>query len=91
MRSRCSYLVILCLPLAVASSQQATVHAAVKGNLARAATVSATSVHDHRFLPKFAVDGEVPRRGGKQVELGRAWCVLKSKTGDRADFTLQWT
>jgi len=91
MRLRCPYnMVILCLSPLVASGEQATGHAAVKGNLAPAATVSATSVHDHRFLPKFAVDGEVPPRGSKQAELGRAWCVLKSKTGDRADFTLQW-
>jgi len=91
MRWRCPYnLVIGCLSLAVASGEQATSHAAVKGNLAPTATVSATSVHDDRFLPKFAVDGQVPPRDSKQAELGRAWCVLKSKTGDRADFTLQW-
>ena len=91
MRLRCPCsMVILSLSLAVASSERAAGGAGVKGNLAPAATVSASSVHDRRFLPKFAVDGVVPPRDGKQAEFGRGWCVLKSKTGDRADFTLQW-
>jgi len=75
--------------LALASSEQLGL-AAVEGNLAPKGTVSATSTHDDRFLAKYAVDGDVPPRGSKQAELGRAWCVLKSKTGDRADFILQW-
>ena len=64
--------------------------AAPPENLAPKATVSATSVHDDRFLPKFAVDKDIPPRDSTWAELHRAWCVLKSKTGDRADFTLQW-
>lgn len=79
--------VILCLSVAVASSEQATGRAAVKGNLAPAATVSATSVHDDRFLPEFAVDGVVPPRDRKQAELGRVLqqgLDLFSQVGTRA-------
>ena len=77
------------MSLALASSEQLGL-AAVEGNLAPKATVSATSTHDDRFLAKYAVDGQVPPRDSKQAELGRAWCVSKSKTGDRAEFFLQW-
>ena len=50
--------------------------AAPPENLAAKAVVSATSVHDDRFLPKFAVDGVVPPRDSRETELHRAWCVL---------------
>jgi len=78
------------LSLAVASRAQATPRAADNGNLAPTAAVSATSVHDDRFLPEFAVDGVVAPPDGKEAEFHRAWCVRKSKTGDAADFTLAW-
>jgi len=82
-------IVTLCLLLAVVSSEKPGL-AAGKENLARKATVSATSTHDNRFLPKFAVDGVVPDCACRDDEIGRAWCVLKRKTGDSADFVLQW-
>jgi hypothetical protein len=64
--------------------------AAPSENLVPKAAISTSSVHGDRFLPEFAVDGVVPSRDSKYAELHRAWCVLKSKTGDRADFTLHW-
>ena len=59
-------------------------------NLARSATASATSEHNASYLAKFATDGKIPPSGSTSADLKAAWCVLKAKTGDAADFTLAW-
>lgn len=59
-------------------------------NLARSASVSATSEHNASYLAKFAADGKIPPPGSTSEDLNAAWCVLKAKTGDAADFTLAW-
>ncbi len=59
-------------------------------NLARSATASATSEHNSSYLAKFATDGKIPPSGSSSADLKAAWCVLKAKTGDAADFTLAW-
>ena len=64
--------------------------AAMPENLARKATASATSEHNQHYLAKFAVDGKIPPAGSHGDDLNAAWCVLKAKSGDRADFTLAW-
>lgn len=80
-------LVLLALSLGVlASSSQA----AMPENLARKATASATSEHNASYLARFAIDGKIPAEASAGADLGAAWCVLKAKSGDRADFTLQW-
>ncbi len=60
------------------------------GNLARSAQASATSEHNGSYLAKFATDGKIPPAGSSSADLKAAWCVLKAKTGDAADFTLTW-
>lgn len=64
--------------------------AALPENLALKATASATSEHNARYLAKFAIDGKIPSTGSTGADLGAAWCVLKARSGDHADFTLQW-
>jgi hypothetical protein len=59
-------------------------------NLARRATATATSEHNQHYLAKFAIDGRVPPAGSGATDLDAAWCVLKARSGDHADFTLQW-
>ncbi|MBC8869008.1 MAG: hypothetical protein H8E44_06295, partial [Planctomycetes bacterium] len=59
-------------------------------NLARSAQASATSEHNESYLAKFAIDGKIPPSGSTSADLKAAWCVLKAKTGDAADFTLAW-
>jgi len=59
-------------------------------NLAKTATTSATSEHNHQYLSKFAVDGKIPPAGSQAADRGAAWCVLKEKSGDQADFAFQW-
>jgi hypothetical protein len=63
---------------------------ALPDNLAPAAQASATSEHNASYLAKFATDGKIPPAGSTREDLGAAWCVLKVKTGDAADFTLTW-
>lgn len=60
-------------------------------NLARTAQAAATSEHNASYLAKFAIDGRIPPPGSAAQDLSAAWCVLKAKTGDAADFTLTWT
>ena len=64
--------------------------AAVPENLARRATASATSEHNGHYLARFACDDKIPPAGSSAADLDAAWCVLKAKSGDRADFTLTW-
>ena len=71
----------------------AIAHAAPRSmpeNLALKATASATSEHNAHYLAKFAIDGKIPAAGSSGADLNAAWCVLKARSGDRADFTLQW-
>lgn len=64
--------------------------AAMPENLARKATASASSEHNLHYLAKFAIDGRIPPAGSQGQDLDAAWCVLKAKSGDWADFTLAW-
>jgi len=64
--------------------------AAEPENLALRATATATSEHNSSYLAKFAIDGKIPPRGSQGADLGTAWCVLKARSGDHADFTLRW-
>ena len=59
-------------------------------NLAPRAAVSANSQYNHRYAPKWAVDGIVPPEGSKSADLDHAWCVRKEKSGDRGWFCLEW-
>ncbi len=59
-------------------------------NLAPKAKTSATSEHNAQYLSKFAVDGKIPPEGSSAADRGAAWCVLKEKSGDVADFTFEW-
>ncbi|MCL4202096.1 MAG: hypothetical protein KJ000_06360 [Pirellulaceae bacterium] len=67
-----------------------TAQAAAPENLARTATAAATSEHNTSYLAKYAIDGRIPPAGSATADLNAAWCVLKAKTGDAADFTLAW-
>ena len=64
--------------------------AALPENLALKATARASSEHNAHYLAKFAIDGKVPPAGSHTADLNAAWCVLKAKSGDHADFSLQW-
>ncbi len=74
------FALLLCRPLA----------AAMPENLASKATASATSEHNELYLAKFATDGKIPAAGSTAADRGTAWCVLKDKSGDQAEFTLEW-
>jgi hypothetical protein len=63
--------------------------AALPENLALKATATASSEYSSKYLAKFAIDGQAPA-AGSHADAGSAWCVLKSKSGDAATFTLRW-
>jgi hypothetical protein len=77
-----------CFCALIANEQR--LDAAMPENLAAKAKASATSEHNEQYLAKFATDGRIPPAGSTAADRGAAWCVLKSVSGDRADFTLQW-
>jgi len=60
-------------------------------NLAAKATATASSEHNQHYLAKFAIDGRIPPAGSRTADLNAAWCVLKARSGDQAQFTLQWS
>lgn len=64
--------------------------AAVPENEAKKAKASASSEHNQHYLARFAIDGKIPPAGSSGADLDAAWCVLKAKSGDRAEFTLEW-
>jgi len=64
--------------------------AALPENLAPKALTSATSEHNAHYQAKFAVDGKIPPAGSTSADLDAAWCVLKEKSGDNADFKFEW-
>jgi len=59
-------------------------------NLAAKAKAWASSEHNANYLAKFAVDGKIPHAGSAAADLDAAWCVLKARSGDKAEFTLTW-
>ena len=59
-------------------------------NLAAKATARASSEHDGHYLAKFAVDGKIPPALSESADRDASWCVLKTRSGDQADFTLTW-
>ncbi len=73
-----------------ATSARAADEVSLPDNLARSARAAATSEHNASYLAKFAIDGKIPPPGSTSEDLSAAWCVLKAKTGDAADFTLEW-
>lgn len=74
----------------LAAPARAADEVALPDNLARSAVAAATSEHNASYLAKFATDGKIPPQGSAAEDLSAAWCVLKAKTGDAADFTLSW-
>ncbi|HUT89657.1 MAG TPA: hypothetical protein VMY37_09185 [Thermoguttaceae bacterium] len=71
-------------------SQGPMAMAAMPENLAPKAKASATSEHNELYLARFATDGKIPPAGSTAQDRGAAWCVLKSVSGDKADFSLAW-
>jgi hypothetical protein len=59
-------------------------------NLAPKAKAWASSEHNEHYLAKFVIDGKIPHAGSSAADLDAAWCVLKARSGDKADFTLTW-
>ncbi len=59
-------------------------------NIALRATAEASSEHNQHYLAKFAIDGRIPPAGSRNADLHAAWCVLKARSGDQAQFTLRW-
>jgi len=88
---RLSVLALSSLGLTVVMGLVSSAGAAMPENLAAKARTSATSEHNNQYLSKFAVDGKIPPAGSKGVDLGAAWCVLKEKSGDQADFSFEWS
>jgi hypothetical protein len=87
---RVQLVTLVLLPVLLAFSLPRTATAAAAENLARSATATATSEHNASYLAKYAIDGRIPPVGSGAADLNAAWCVLKAKTGDAADFTLAW-
>ena len=86
----CRLAVAGCCLWAVVWSWPSLARAAMPENFARKAICSATSEHNLQYLAKFAVDGQIPAAGSGAADLNAAWCVLKDKSGDAAEFTLEW-
>lgn len=59
-------------------------------NLARRATATATSEHNQHYQARFVLDGKIPAQGTGAADLDAAWCVLKARSGDQAELSLQW-
>jgi hypothetical protein len=83
-------IVLSCLVLAIPPAVRGAAPVALPEDLALKATASASSEHNSHYLAKFAIDGKVPAAGSVSDDLDAAWCVLKERSGDKADFTLQW-
>lgn len=81
---------VLLVALVAPSAAAAAVKTNEPENLARKATASATSEHNQHYLARFAIDGKIPLAASGADDLNAAWCVLKAKSGDQAEFTLQW-
>jgi len=64
--------------------------AAPPENLARKARAWASSEHNDQYLARFAIDGKIPAAASTAADLAAAWCVLKARSGDKAEFRLQW-
>jgi len=79
-----------CLTMVLLFAATGRASAALPENLAAKAKTSASSEHNNQYLSKFAVDGKIPPAGSQAADRGAAWCVLKEKSGDKADFTLEW-
>jgi len=89
--SSCRWLFAVWLAASVlAVCTRAADEVSLPDNLARSARAAATSEHNSHYLAKFATDGKIPPPGSTSEDLSAAWCVLKAKTGDTADFTLEW-
>ncbi len=69
----------------------AAASAAGPENLALKAVASATSEHNQQYLARFAIDGRIPAAGSTAADQGAAWCVLKARSGDQAEWALQWS
>ncbi|MCR4413435.1 MAG: hypothetical protein NUV77_13525, partial [Thermoguttaceae bacterium] len=78
------------LALVLVPSSVGRAAAALPENLARKAEASATSEHNESYLARFAIDDKIPAAGSTASDLKAAWCVLKAKSGDQAEFTLRW-
>ena len=89
-RMVCQLVAMFLLGLAVVAALGRSAGAAGPENLARKALTSASSEHNGLYQAKFAVDGKIPPAGSQGTDRGAAWCVLKSKSGDRAQFTFEW-
>lgn len=74
------------LELVTASAALAT----AAENLARKAQASATSEYGPAYQAKWAIDGRVAAAGSQEADINAAWCVLKARSGDKAEFTLRW-
>ncbi|NOX56590.1 MAG: hypothetical protein GXP27_19535 [Planctomycetes bacterium] len=62
---------------------------ALPENLASQAVVSATSEYSDQYLARFAVDGKIPAAGSR-ADQRAAWCVRRARSGDTAEFVLEW-
>jgi hypothetical protein len=83
-------IVLSCLVMAIPLAAGGESPVPLPENLALKATASATSEHNLHYLAKFAIDGKIPAAGSASDDLDAVWCVLKARSGDTADFTLQW-
>jgi len=79
-----------CLTIVLLFAATGQASAALPENLAAKAKTWASSEHNSQYLSKFAVDGKIPPAGSQVADRGAAWCVLKEKSGDKADFTFEW-
>ena len=82
--------VIVAIGIAFGPGSALSSQSSTPENLAVRATASASSEHNQKYLARFAIDGKIPAAGSRSADWNAAWCVLKAKSGDRAEFTLQW-
>ncbi len=58
-------------------------------NLAREATITATSEYNDQYAARFVADGIIPD-AGKRNSVGKEWAVKGSTHKSGADLTMQW-
>ena len=58
-------------------------------NIARKATVAASSEYNDQYVAKNVIDGEIPGAGSR-ADADAAWCVRGNVAKDRGKLTLSW-
>jgi len=71
-------------------SSTANAKEAAASNLAKSATITASSEYSGDYSAKFVADGVVPSEGSKSADRGAAWCVRGEKNNKTGWLKFSW-